>query len=271
VRESDTAQFADYLLPASYGLERTEMTNFNDTFWDRPFHQIAQPVVNPPGDACPEYHYLAALADRLGTAIEYTGGAIDTANPPDEIAILKLMYPQGSTKVSIEEIAEHPTGHIFEQFGALEVIPAMEGMNDRLQFMPNGVAEEFALLKQTLANSEDEGSYLLICRRNPHVYNSMCHELPQAPADNPACLHPDDIVAAGLTAGQQIMLKSSAGEIEARLEADDSLRPGVISMTHGFGGSSGSAVARLLTTAESTDNYTHMPQMSAVPIKIRGL
>ncbi|MBT4521237.1 MAG: molybdopterin-dependent oxidoreductase [Halieaceae bacterium] len=270
-RASDTAEFADYLLPASYGLERVEMTSFNDTFWDQPYHQISQPVVNPPDDACPEYHYLTALAKRLNTKMNYAGGAINTGSPPDEISLLELIYPEGSTKVSIKDIASHPDGKIYEQYAAMEVLPAFEGMEDRLRFMPEGVAEEFALLKADLANLTEQDGYLLICRRNPHIYNSMCHEFPQAPADNPAWLHPEDISAAGLQAGQQVVVKSASGEIKARIEEDAGMRRGVVSMSHGFGGKNGFPVARLLTLEGSTDKHTQMPQMTAIPVQIQGL
>jgi anaerobic selenocysteine-containing dehydrogenase len=268
-RESDTAAYADYFLPASYGLERVEMTTFNNTFWDRPFHQISEPVVAAPGDASAEYLYLAALASRLNTSMGFKGGEIDPGSPPEPLELLELIHPEGSTKVSIAEIASHPTGKIFEQFGATEVIPAMEGMNDRLHFMPEGVSEEFVLLAQSLQTAAPQ-KYLLVCRRNGHVYNSMCHDFPNAPADNPAWLHPDDIKAEGLQAGQLICISAATGEVEARLEADSGMRRGVLSITHGFGGGNSTAVAKLLTTEGSTDRYTRIPQMSAVPVTINA-
>ena len=270
-RESDTAAFADYLLPASYGLERTEMTNFNDTFWDKPFHQISRPVVEAPGDATTEHDYLFGLAKRLGSPISYAGGEVDTSNPPDDIGLLELVYPQGTTRVAIKDIAEHARGKIYWEYSAVEVIPAMEGMEDKLQFMPAGVMEEFDLLKNSETPALDDNQYLLICRRNPHVYNSYCHDFPQAPADNPAWLHPDDMDSAGLRQGQQVLVTSAAGSVTARLEPDDTMRHGVVSMSHGFGGKSGSAVAQLLTTKGSTDRYTRMPQMTAIPVSINAV
>lgn len=270
-RESGTAAFANYLLPASYGLERTEMTNFNENFWDKPFHQISRPVVDPPGDATTEHDYFFGLAKRLGTPVVYPGGEVDTANPPDDISLLELLYPQGTTRVAIRDIAAHAKGKIYQEHAAVEVIPAMEGMEDRLQFMPAGVMEEFDLLKNSKTQPLDDNQYLLVCRRNPHVYNSYCHAFPQAPTDNPAWLHPADIDAAGLRQGQQIIITSAAGRVAARLEPDITMRRGVVSMSHGFGGKSGSAVAKLLSTENSTDRYTHMPQMTAIPISIEAV
>jgi anaerobic selenocysteine-containing dehydrogenase len=246
------------------------MTVYNDLFWDKPFHQVSQPVVTPPGDASEEYRYLAALAQRLGTEITLPGGRLDVNSPPDALDALTLLFPEGATKLSVGEIATHEVGKIYEEYRAVEVIPAMEGMDQKLQFVPEGVEEEFAMLAAwSEADSLPEGySHLMICRRNPHVYNSMCHEFPSAPADNPAWLHPEDIEEAGLEAGQQIWIESAAGKVTARLDADKTLRRGVLALSHGFGGKSGTSAARLLSTATTTDRYTRIPQMTAVPVKL---
>lgn len=269
-RESATAAYADYLLPAAYNFERTDMTVFNDTFWDKPFHQVSQPLVEAPGEARAEHQFLAELAMRLGTKMHYAGGDINPSEMPDDLSLLEMVFPAGTTKVGVRELAEHAGGKVYEKWVDVEVIPAMEGMEDRLRFMPDGVAEEFALLRQSLEQSADY-SHLLVCRRNPHVYNSFCHEFPQAPADNPAWLHPEDIAEAGLEVGQQVVVESVAGRVEARLGADDTLRQGVLAMTHGFGGPGGAAVASLLSTDVTTDLITRIPQMTAIPVRIAPL
>lgn len=270
-RRSETAELASYFLPASYGLEKTDMTVFNDVFWGKPFHQISHPLVSPPDDACDEPLYLAALAQRLGTPMPYAGGDINTAKPPTGVDMLSLIFPESMSKVAVHDIASHEGGHIYEQYSALEVIPAMEGMDDKLHFMPVGVADEFTALSEDISNFSHDGDYLLICRRNPHVYNSMCHDFPQAPEDNPAWLHPDDIEKSGLQQGQRITITSEHGNIEATLQADKTMRAGVVSINHGFGGDHGVAVSQLLSTKESTDHYTRIPQMSALPVSISGI
>jgi hypothetical protein len=68
-----------------------------------------------------------------------------------------------------------------------------------------------------------------------------------------------------------VLVTSAAGKVTARLEPDDTMRRGVVSMSHGFGGKSGSPVAKLLTTKGSTDRYTRMPQMTAIPVSINAI
>jgi len=104
------------------------------------------------------------------------------------------------------------------------------------------------------------------------VYNSMCHEFPQAPGDNALFANPEDLRDAGLDDGQTILVKSANGEIEATLKADDTLRRGVVAMHHGFGGRTGGVpVSRLLNTADTTDRYTRIPRMSAVPVSLNAI
>ena len=267
-RETATTDFADYLLPASYGLERVEMTSFNDRFWGEPYHQVSQPVVDAPEDAQSEYDYFVALAKRLAVTLSYDGGELNPHQPLDELGALALLYAEGAIKVPVEDIAAHPTGKIYEQHANVEVIPALEGLNDKLQFFPDGVREEFSQLADADHKELGAGEFLLICRRNPHIYNSMCHEFPMAPDNNPAWVHSQDIASLGLVAGQAVTVRSRSGAVQTTLAADDSLRRGVISMTHGFGGETGAPLAALLTTRDSTDRYTHMPHMSAVPVKL---
>jgi anaerobic selenocysteine-containing dehydrogenase len=48
-------------------------------------------------------------------------------------------------------------------------------------------------------------------------------------------MHPDDAAALGLADGASVRVVSASGEIEAVLEHDPDLMPGVVSMVHGWG------------------------------------
>ena len=76
-RENASIPFADYVLPASYGLERGEITAINDSLYERAYAQYAEAVVPPPGDAQEEWRYLAGLAKRMGFDMRLTGGNLN--------------------------------------------------------------------------------------------------------------------------------------------------------------------------------------------------
>ncbi len=274
VRETDTVALADYFLPASYGLERAELSAYNDYLYNQPFVQYADAVVEPPGDAREEWLYLAELAKRLGTVIELPGGRVDLENLPTTEQFLGLLYPEGSTRVPLQEIVGQPGGKVYDQFAELEVLPKFEGMDDRFQLFPAGVAGEI----QTLLAYDTSGgagfTHLLTCRRNGAVYNSMCHELPRSATANPAHLHPSDLQALGAVSGDVRRLVSAHGAIDVQLAADETLRRGVVSVSHGFGGilagEGGSAfatVAQLVSTDTTVDTVSRMPILSALPVR----
>ncbi|MGE0776617.1 MAG: molybdopterin dinucleotide binding domain-containing protein, partial [Sphingomonadaceae bacterium] len=65
------------------------------------------------------------------------------------------------------------------------------------------------------------------------------------------------------------------GRIEASVQSDDAVRPGVISMSHGWGSlpdrdtHAGSCVNLLISTERDVEPINAMPRMSAVPVNIR--
>lgn len=280
VRQTDTVALADYVLPASYGLERAELNAFGDMFYNKPFVQFTDPVVAPPGEACEEWIYLAELAKRMGTRMTMRGGEVDLDDLPSPRDFLKMIYPEGTTRVPLDDILGHPGGKVFDEFSAVEVLPKFDGMNDRFQLLAAGVAEEIDTLLAYPIGEEGhfgpggEYTHLLTCRRSGRVYNSMCHELPKTEHSNPAYLHPDDLKELGARDGQTIRMMSAYGVIDVEARVDTALRRGVVSMSHGFGSAlSGEqntnfgAVSRLLSTDNTLDRVARMPIMSAVPVR----
>jgi anaerobic selenocysteine-containing dehydrogenase len=90
-------------------------------------------------------------------------------------------------------------------------------------------------------------------------------------------MHPDDLARLTLAPGDMVEIRSRHGRITGFVEADASLRPGVVAMTHGFGARfgrpydprrDGANVNQLLSWADDQDPYHGMPRMSAVPVAV---
>ncbi len=78
-------------------------------------------------------------------------------------------------------------------------------------------------------------------------------------------MHPDDLATAGLHDGALACVRSAHGSVEASAAADERVRPGVVSMTHGRRGASpGSLISRLV----DVDPLTAMPRASALPVTV---
>jgi anaerobic selenocysteine-containing dehydrogenase len=90
-------------------------------------------------------------------------------------------------------------------------------------------------------------------------------------------MHPGDLVALGLGDGGLVRIVSAHGSTLAIAEADESLRPGVVSMTHGWGGmpdekedymTHGASTNLLTSTDTGLDPINAMPVMSAIPVRV---
>jgi anaerobic selenocysteine-containing dehydrogenase len=93
---------------------------------------------------------------------------------------------------------------------------------------------------------------------------------------NPCHVHPDDLTALGLCEGDEVTITSDHGSIRTTAAADSTLRRGVASMTHGFGGPGpagtpergGASTNRLLSPTVDLQPISGMPLMTAVPVTI---
>jgi anaerobic selenocysteine-containing dehydrogenase len=129
--------------------------------------------------------------------------------------------------------------------------------------------------------SDEPRVFRLVCRRTPLAYNSSCIDASthRGRLYNPAFLHPDDLAALGLEAGDAVEIASESATVIAIAEADWHLRPGVLSMSFGYGtGSSadedavrvhGTNVNVLLRVDAVYDRYSGQPLMSNVPVFVR--
>jgi anaerobic selenocysteine-containing dehydrogenase len=89
--------------------------------------------------------------------------------------------------------------------------------------------------------------------------------------ENPAHFHPQDMERLGLSEAQKVQLNSHLGTITATARADATLRPGCVSLTHGWGGldpkrAVGVNVNILTGRDEFTQTINFMPVLTAVPI-----
>jgi anaerobic selenocysteine-containing dehydrogenase len=141
---------------------------------------------------------------------------------------------------------------------------------------------DLAAVAEGLHAPRDETALLLVCRRMDHVRNSSVNvaSTHRGRPYNPAFLHPDDLAAHGLRPGEVVRLAAARDQITCVVDADPSLRRGLVSMAHAFGGlpeedgrfrELGSSTSRLLVDDAGFERYSGQPRMSAVPVVIEPL
>ena len=108
-----------------------------------------------------------------------------------------------------------------------------DGMID---IAPPYVVADVPRLEERLSRSND--GLLLTSRRHVRSNNSWMHNVKVLVKGKDRCtllIHPDDAAASGVADGAVARVTSEAGTLEVPVEVSDEMRPGVVSLPHGWG------------------------------------
>ncbi|HEX9235548.1 MAG TPA: molybdopterin-dependent oxidoreductase, partial [Actinomycetota bacterium] len=141
--------------------------------------------------------------------------------------------PEG---LSLDQLLAHPHGI---DLGPLqpripEVLRTTSGM---IELAPEDIVADVPRLRESLGRTRD-GAMMLVGRRQLRSNNSWMHNLPGLSGGSNRCtvqIHPDDAGRLGLADGKLARLTSAAGSIDIEVEVNDVMRPGVVSVPHGWG------------------------------------
>lgn len=300
-----TAQFADYVIPPPLTLEipgNTQMVEWLKYIgvtrgFSIPWAQHTAAIVPPPGgsDLVDDGEFFFRLAQALHLKLDLVFGAgygphieasprvlaLNMEGEPPSVAQLLEMACKDS-RVPLDEVKRHPHGHLFREI-SVPVEAADDGCTARLELGDPLMVQD---LVQVLAEGRDaakpseEFPLKLICRRANNFMNSVGQDLPslsRGEAANPIHTHPEDIARYALVDGEEVWLRSAHDAVRGVVRADDTLRRGTLSLTHGFGGSiadagagkedRGASVARLVGLDER-DPVTGIPRMSGIAVAL---
>jgi anaerobic selenocysteine-containing dehydrogenase len=199
-----------------------------------------------------------ALAAAVGSAVRDEHSVVHGRDPDEIIEMLSrdgrrgpermldLMLRTGpygagfgagpSVGASLDLLLEHPHG---VDFGALE--PRVPGVVRT----PSGLIEldhpvllgDLGRLEAARADLTRRG-LVLIGRRDLRSNNSWMHNIEVLVKGRPRCtlqVHPDDAARLGLSDGGWARVTSRVGSVGAPVEVTDAVRPGVVSLPHGWG------------------------------------
>lgn len=144
-------------------------------------------------------------------------------------------YGDDPDGLTLEKLAALPGGI---DFGAMvprldDVLATPSGM---VELAPEYIVADVPRLARALADAQE--GLVLVSRRHVRSNNSWMHNVPSLMTGRDRCtllVHPDDAAARGLADGARARVRSRAGEIEVPVEISDEMRPGVVSLPHGFG------------------------------------
>lgn len=113
----------------------------------------------------------------------------------------------------------------------------------RIDIAPDKIIEDLPRLQQQLVNAQVDKDFstanmLLIGRRDPRTCNSWLHNSERMTKGKERCvahIHPVDVAKLNLQVDLPVRVSSQTGEIEIAFVATDTIKPGVISIPHGWG------------------------------------
>jgi anaerobic selenocysteine-containing dehydrogenase len=221
---TDTASFADIVLPVTTFLEHTELNKSYGAF----ALQLGTPVIPALGEA----KCNAEIFQLLGRAMGWSDGLF--ALSPDQL----LGHALGSVK------------------GPLEVAPAPELMHKQkivyfdfpgrrpLQFstvFPNTPDRKIRLYPESLGPEpyryrEDPGTVEFpLALISPSSTKSISSTLAEFNLlDVKLDMHPQDAAARGLQDGDAVRVYNELGEVHCKMRWDELLKPGVVSLPKGM-------------------------------------
>jgi len=289
---SETAELADYVLPPTMMFEYAAVPFlFEKTLFPEPFVQYSEAIIAPPegSDVADSWYVFWALAKRLGLPMRFAGVELDMREPPTSEMLLEILLRDA--QVSLEELKEYPRGKVVE----IEPIyvsgarPQREG--NRFQVAPEDICGELAIVAAETRVNEVNGvayPFRLSVRRDRTAMNTSYRQMTfvkKRLPSNPLWMNPEDMTRLNLTPGDTALLQSSHGEISVKVADDTTMRPGVVSMTHGWGGRGGDISSGDLTSSDESigvsvndliplgdrlEEINGMPWYSALPVSVRA-
>ena len=252
---SDTAWYADVVLPESTYLERTDPLHMLPGIW--PVVVIRQQVVPPIHDTRPNLEIMQGLAKRLGLSdyfdftieqwVEAQAADLPVDNPLDHLKQHGVFAAPGAPFYG----STRKGGHRFlTKSGKIELL------SERL-----AEAGHDPLPVYRAPAAPPPGSFRMVLgRKATHTHAATTNNvwLAEMTPTNDLWLNPEPATRLGVATGDLVEVASRAGTVRLPARVTDEIRPDCVFMLHGFGKRSkmltlahnnGACDADVLTTA----------------------
>ena len=189
------------------------------------------------GKAVTEAHSPVHGRDPRELAAQLTGDS----GPERRLDMMLRLGPYGDgfgarpDGLTLEKLLAHPHGI---DLGPLEprLPQPLKTVSGKVELLPGPIADDLPRLKQALSERAD--GLVLVGRRHLRSNNSWLHNVPALTGGSNRCtlhMHPEDAERLGLLEGAPVRVKGAGGEVTAPVEITDGIRPGVVSLPHGWG------------------------------------
>ena len=274
-----TGEYADYLLPAADWLERADVNIVGAGYQPDPFLQYTDAIVPPKAERKEDWWIYARLEQAMGLP------SLLDAEEPDSWAQVNEML--AVSDLSVDKLRERGVVTLPSPTGSEVFEIGIQHADKKVDCCPAAFKQAIERSEQLFneLDLESDDIFKLITRRTIYMHNGWLQNQASlkrpAHKTNPLYMNPTDADAKGLQDGDSVHISNEYGELVAEIRCDESLRRGVVAMTHGWGNkkSAGMKVAqkypgvnvnRLLPTGfGSFEPLSNMSFMTGVPVEIR--
>ncbi|WP_299411256.1 molybdopterin-dependent oxidoreductase [Acaryochloris sp. IP29b_bin.148] len=339
VAMSETARFADYILPAASQFEKWEAAFFNLEFPTNAFH-LRKPLFKPLANTLPESEIYRRLAVSIGAIPERypllervarwhwrwpqlslyrlalvaamtlqpklrrtvafaLQGSLGKTLPDESIApfwgVSQLYVQQHGEAVARTglpgrggKLAEALFQRLLQGSGTTISQHLYEDTWSLMGYKDQKVRLAIPELLETLQTLESATSWpdypLMLIAGERRMYNANTiyrdPQWRQSDAEGVLKIHPTDAITLELADGNEALCQSPWGELTVHVKLCDTLRPGVVSLPHGYGldypDSQGQRIRygpllNVLTGARHCDPISATPFHKNVPVRLQPL
>jgi formate dehydrogenase len=291
---NETAQEADFFLPATHHLETDDLYITFPEHQPYPFGQWTPKLIEPPGEAKAPWDIFRDLSrtmnvpflndpslNLLFTFGEYIEKYFKkpgklTPTPENYYRILSFLLG----KFRFSKLISSPHGL---KIGEIRFGKALKKMG-KIDLAPKEFVEAFQRVEVPVTSTAE---YPFTLISNERLMGAKCTNLRGITAltskvkDNYVRIHPEDAESIKIEDGKNVRIETMNGAVVVRAKVDPKIRQGVVSIPPGWGRSlmhpekeeavtvvTVGANANLLTDDEDLDPLVGMPRYNAIPCRL---
>ncbi|WP_329226414.1 molybdopterin oxidoreductase family protein [Streptomyces canus] len=172
---------------------------------------------------------------------ELTAALVGDTGPERRLDLMLRLGPYGDgfgvrpDGLSLTKLLAHPHGIDLGPLRSRLPQP-LKTRSGKVELLPRPLADDLPRLREALRHKPD--GLVLVGRRHLRSNNSWMHNVPALTGGTNRCtlhIHPEDAERLGLKDGAAVRVKGAGGEVVTEAEVTDGVRPGVVSLPHGWG------------------------------------
>ncbi|HMR04287.1 MAG TPA: molybdopterin-dependent oxidoreductase [Polyangiaceae bacterium] len=241
IYRNETTRHAHYILPPSFGFEHDQFALLSQALGVRNTVQYAPALMPPPAECRHDFEILGELCVRLakarspllGRVARWGFGVLKQIGPARVLDLLLRFGPHG---LRLQQLLATPSGL---DLGPLEprLAQVVRHPDGKVQLAAAPLLGDLARLEAAVAKAVHP-TLSLITRRTLRSNNSWMHNSQRLVKGKPRCtleIHPRDAKQRNLSEGGLATVRTAVGQVTLPVTISERMRPGVVSMPHGFG------------------------------------